>query len=297
MSISIDDLPNKKSLEQDLAAQMDGGRTVSLIFVDLDGFKQVNDQHGHPEGDKCLMESAVAMSKVINGRGRLYRPGGDEFCIILPDRSGSDAAVDAEHVRLSIGSLKPFGGISKVTASVGVATSCLKLPDAKSLIAAADEAMYVSKGTGKNCVTIWPPTDAARNRSDLAKLHDRIGSVQRGLQNLHAQISAQEKRDEQERRRRQRIVEELAKLLQQGREIRDKVEYNNFSVQEVSNWKQHVSQYLTENVGEPFAARFRSPSHQIVQYPPNMVVAMRVPWAGLTECMMMLNDFMAEHRP
>jgi diguanylate cyclase (GGDEF)-like protein len=122
MSISIDDLPNKKSLEQDLAAQMDGGRTVSLIFVDLDGFKQVNDQHGHPEGDKCLMESAVAMSKVINGKGRLYRPGGDEFCIILPDRSGSDAAVDAEHVRLSIGSLKPFGGISKVTASVGVAT-------------------------------------------------------------------------------------------------------------------------------------------------------------------------------
>jgi hypothetical protein len=62
------------------------------------------------------------------------------------------------------------------------------------------------------------------------------------------------------------------------------------------NWKQRVEIYLTENLGEPFAVRFRSPSHQITQYPQNMIGAMRVSWAGLTECMMMLNDFMAEHR-
>ncbi len=65
MFISLDDIPNKKDFEQDLVAKMEGGRTVSLIFVDLDGFKTVNDQHGHPEGDRCLMESAAAMSKVI----------------------------------------------------------------------------------------------------------------------------------------------------------------------------------------------------------------------------------------
>ena len=178
MFVSIDDIPNKRSSEQDLAAQMDGGRTVSLIFVDLDGFKQVNDQHGHPEGDRCLIESAAAMSKVIEGKGRLYRPGGDEFCIILPNRSGPDAAVDAERVRLSIDRLKPFGGTSKVTASIGVATSCAELTDAKALIAAADHAMYVSKWTTKNCVTTWPPSDAARVRADLAKLNSRMGSLQ-----------------------------------------------------------------------------------------------------------------------
>jgi diguanylate cyclase (GGDEF)-like protein len=289
MFVSIDDIPNKKSFEQDLAAQIDGGRTVSLIFVDLDGFKQVNDQHGHPEGDKCLMESAAAMAKVIEGKGRLYRMGGDEFCIILPNRSGPDAAVDAEQVRLSIDRLKPFGGTSKVTASMGVVTSCAKLTDAKDLIAAADGAMYVSKWTTKNCVTTWPPSDTARVRADLAKLNSRMGSLQ-------AQLADQDKRNTDEKQRRQIIVERLAKLLQQGREIRDKVEYNNLSVQEVANWKQRVERYLMEDLGEPFAVRFRSSIHQVTQYPQNMVAAMRVPWAGLTECMMMLNDFMAEHR-
>lgn len=289
MYLSINDLPNKKSFEQDLAAQIDGGQVVSLILVDLDGFKQVNDQHGHPEGDKCLMESAAAMSEVIDGKGLLYRPGGDEFCIILPNRADSDATADAEQVRPSIGRLKPYGGTSKVTASIGVATFCAKLTDVKALIAAADDAMYVSKWTTKNCVTTWPPPDAARNRADLAKLNHRVGSLQ-------AQIAAQDRRDADEKQRRQRIVEELAKLLEQGREIRDKVEYNNFSVQEVSNWKQRVTRYLTENLGEPFAVRFRSSSHQIPQYPLQMVLGMRVPWAGLTEGMMTLNDFMAEHR-
>jgi len=289
VSISLAELPNKELLERDLVAQMDSGRIISAVFVDLDGFKQVNDQHGHAEGDRCLVEVAAAMSEVIDGRGRLYRLGGDEFFIMLWIPSGSDGTADAEQVRLSIDRLKPFGGITKVTASIGVATSCAKLTDAKALIAAADEAMYVSKWTTKNCVTTWPPPEAARQRAELAKLNHSVGSLQ-------AQIGAQHKRDADEKERRQKVVKELAKLLEKGREIRDKVEYNKLSVQEVSNWKQHAAQYLTENLGEPFAVRFRTSSHQITQYPPNMAPGMRVHWAGLTEGMMMLNDFMAEHR-
>jgi diguanylate cyclase (GGDEF)-like protein len=289
MFISRDDIPNKKDFDQDLVAKMEGGRTVSLIFVDLDGFKTVNDQHGHPEGDRCLMESAAAMSKVIYDRGRLYRPGGDEFCIILPNRSGPDAAVDAEQVRLSIDRLKPFGGTGKVTASIGVATSCAKLTDARALIAAADDAMYVSKWTTKNCVTTWPPSDSARIRADLAKLNSRVGTLQ-------TQIAAQDKRNADEKQRRQKLVQEISKFVHQGREIRDKVEYNNYSIQEVTSWKQHVTQYLTDNLGESFAVRFCTQSHQIPQYPPTMVPGMLVPWAGLTECLMTLIDFMAEHR-
>jgi GGDEF domain-containing protein len=57
MFTTLDDIPNKKSFEHDLAAQMDAGRVVSLFFVDLDGFKEMNDNHGHPEGDKCLMQA------------------------------------------------------------------------------------------------------------------------------------------------------------------------------------------------------------------------------------------------
>jgi diguanylate cyclase (GGDEF)-like protein len=288
MTVSLDDIPNKKAFEQDLAAQMTKGRIVSLISVDLDGFKQVNDQHGHPEGDKCLLESAAAMSTVIDGRGQLYRTGGDEFCIILPDRSGSDAAADAELVRLSIDSLKPFGGISKVTASVGVATSCAKLTDARALIAAADEALYVSKWTAKNCVTTWPPSDSARILAGVAKLNSRVGSLQ-------AQIAAQDKKNADERTRRQQIVQEISKRVQQGDEIRKKVEFHNHSPQEVANWKQEVRKYLNTNVGESFAIRFETASNQISQYPANMNTMMRVPWADLTERLMMLTRFMEEH--
>lgn len=289
MFTTLDDIPNKKSFERDLAVQIEAGRVVSLFFVDLDGFKEVNDHHGHPEGDKCLLQAAAAMSKAIEGKGRVYRVGGDEFCIILPNGSSSDCAVDAELVRLSVDELKPFGGTSKVTASIGVASSGAKLTDTRALIAAADEAMYVSKWTTKNCVTTWPPSDSARVRADLAKLNSRVDSLQ-------AQFAAQDKRNGDERQRRQKIVQEISTLVQQGRELRDKVEYNNYSIQEVTNWKQHVTQYLRETLGESFAVRFCTASHQILQYPPNMVSSMRVPWAGLTESLMTLIDFMAEHR-
>jgi diguanylate cyclase (GGDEF)-like protein len=289
MFTALDDIPNRKSFEQELAAQMEAGRVVSLFFVDLDGFKEVNDHHGHPEGDKCLLQAAATISKVVDGKGRLYRIGGDEFCIILPNAPGAGVAVDAETVRLSIDSLKPFGGRSKVTASIGVATSGPKLTDAKTLIAAADEAMYVSKWTTKNCVTTWPPSDSARIRADLAKLNSRVDSLQ-------TQIVAQDKRNTDERQRRQEIVQEISRLVQQGREIRDKVEYDNYSIQEVTSWKQHATQYLRAKRGEAFAVRFCTASHQIPQYPPNMVASMRIPWAGLTECLMTLIDLMAEHR-
>jgi diguanylate cyclase (GGDEF)-like protein len=288
MFSTLDDIPNKKSFEQDVAGQMEAGRVVSLFFVDLDGFKEANDRHGHPEGDKCLLQAASAMSKAIGDKGRVYRVGGDEFCIILPNGSSSDAD-DAEQVRLSVERLKPFGGISRVTASIGVATSGVKLTDAKALIAAADEAMYVSKRTTKNCVTTWPPSDSARIRADLAKLISHVDSLQ-------SQLSAHDKKNTDEKQRRQTIVQEISKLLLQGRELRDNVEYNNYSIQEVTKWKQHVTQYLRENLGESFAVRFCTASHLIPQYPPNMIPSMRVPWSGLTESLMTLIDFMSEHQ-
>jgi hypothetical protein len=113
---------------------------------------------------------------------------------------------------------------------------------------------------------------------------------------LQLQFAAQGRRNTDEKQRRQEIVHEISRLVQQGREIRDKIEYNNYSIQEVTSWKQHATQYLREKLGESFAVRFCTASHQIPQYPPNMVAGMRLPWAGLTESLMTLIDFMAEHR-
>jgi diguanylate cyclase (GGDEF)-like protein len=133
------------------------GRPLSLLFMDLDGFKSVNDTHGHLAGSRALVEAAA----VIRGSARetdvVARFGGDEFSIILPD-TGSEGAVSvADRVRERIAAHPFLAGNSlniRLTASVGVAT----LPDvaasAEELVRAADVAMYRIKESGKNGVGI-----------------------------------------------------------------------------------------------------------------------------------------------
>jgi diguanylate cyclase (GGDEF)-like protein len=140
------------------------GRPLSLLFLDLDGFKGVNDTHGHLAGSKALVEAAV----IIRGSARetdvAARFGGDEFSVILPD-TGRDGAVSvAERIRDRINAcvfLASDGLSIHLTASIGVAT----LPDvaasAEELLRAADVAMYRVKDAGKNGIHI------AQEASDL----------------------------------------------------------------------------------------------------------------------------------
>jgi two-component system, cell cycle response regulator len=133
------------------------GRPLSLLFMDLDGFKGVNDVHGHLAGSRALVEAAA----VIRGSARetdvAARFGGDEFSIILPDTGSEGAVAVADRVRERIAA-HPFlagNGLNlRLTASVGVAT----LPDvagsAEELVRAADVAMYRIKQSGKNGVGI-----------------------------------------------------------------------------------------------------------------------------------------------
>ncbi|PYR76482.1 MAG: hypothetical protein DMF86_12110 [Acidobacteria bacterium] len=133
------------------------GRPLSLLFVDLDGFKAINDSHGHLSGSRALVEAAALIRASARETDVAARFGGDEFALVLPD-TGSDGAVAVgERIRERL-AVHPFlhddGLDIHLTASVGVAT----LPDvaasAEGLIQAADEAMYAVKDRGKNGICV-----------------------------------------------------------------------------------------------------------------------------------------------
>jgi diguanylate cyclase (GGDEF)-like protein len=134
-----------------------GSRPLSLLFVDLDGFKTINDSHGHLFGSRALVEAAAVIRASARETDIVARFGGDEFALVLPD-TGSDGAVSVgERIRDRIAAhrfLEEDGLSIALTASVGVATLPELSGTAEGLIQAADEAMYWVKAHGKNGIHV-----------------------------------------------------------------------------------------------------------------------------------------------
>jgi len=133
------------------------GRPLSLLFIDLDGFKGINDTHGHLYGSRALIEAAGVIRQSARETDVVARFGGDEFALILPDTGSEGALAVGERIRDRINEfhfLTSDGLDIHLTVSVGVAT----LPDvaasAEGLIQAADEAMYHVKDHGKNGIFV-----------------------------------------------------------------------------------------------------------------------------------------------
>ena len=133
------------------------GRPLSLLFIDLDGFKSINDTHGHLYGSRALVEAAGLFRLSARETDVVARFGGDEFALILPDTGSEGAAAVGERVRERVDAhrfLEGDGLSIHLTVSVGVAT----LPDVaastEGLLQAADEAMYHVKDHGKNGIYV-----------------------------------------------------------------------------------------------------------------------------------------------
>ena len=135
------------------------GRPLSLLFIDLDGFKSINDTHGHLFGSRALVEAAAVIRSSARETDVVARFGGDEFALVLPDTGGEGAYAVGERIRERIAAFTFLVGDGldiHLTASLGVAT----LPDAaasvEELVQAADMAMYHVKESGKNGIHVAP---------------------------------------------------------------------------------------------------------------------------------------------
>jgi two-component system cell cycle response regulator len=143
-------------LEALLQRAAHGGEPVSVLAIDIDHFKKINDSFGHDVGDEVLREFAVRLASNVRAIDLPVRHGGEEFVIVMPDTSLDDAHRIAERIRLHVAG-SPFrimGGaeLLTVTISIGVAASLPAEAATQMLMKRADEAMYEAKANGRNCV-------------------------------------------------------------------------------------------------------------------------------------------------
>lgn len=142
-------------LDEELARAGRSGEPVSLLMLDIDHFKALNDDHGHQAGDDVLREIGAALAADCRTFDIPARYGGEEFAIILPRTDPRTALTVAERLR---GVVETADTSIPVTVSVGVATAVAGLDSPQALIAAADGALYESKRAGRNRVTPAAPS-------------------------------------------------------------------------------------------------------------------------------------------
>lgn len=151
---SLTGLANRRVFEEVLAREVSRSRRnhqpLSLVVFDVDHFKRVNDTLGHQAGDDVLRQVAAVLAGAARDIDLVARYGGEEFTVVLPDCSLADAVQVAERMRSCLSGNLRTGG---VTLSAGVAEIPSNAVDEESLIAAADEAMYTSKRTGRDRTT------------------------------------------------------------------------------------------------------------------------------------------------
>jgi diguanylate cyclase (GGDEF)-like protein len=165
MSITdpLTSLPNRRYLEERLTEELNRSKRydypMSFLMIDIDDFKAYNDNNGHQAGDLALQITAHCLKAALRSADVPSRYGGEEFCILLPQTSISEAGTIAERIRQRVatthfphGKSQPLG---RVTISIGLSTFSAIVNTAETVIAAADRALYIAKSLGKDRIELY----------------------------------------------------------------------------------------------------------------------------------------------
>jgi diguanylate cyclase (GGDEF)-like protein len=147
---------NRRALDAALSSALRRDRRrqlpTSILMLDIDHFKHFNDQNGHAVGDEILQKAAKHFK--VRGTDRVFRYGGEEFVVMLPEASLNVAVKRAEEIQASLKQLPQYPNCGPITVSIGVATAPFDGESAEELLKAADLAVYRAKETGRNRVVI-----------------------------------------------------------------------------------------------------------------------------------------------
>ncbi|MBS62087.1 GGDEF domain-containing protein [Salinisphaera sp.] len=152
---SLTGLPNRAQLEQSFRRLANAdGHPISVLMLDLDHFKAINDDYGHATGDAVLREVGQALSAHTRAQDLACRLGGEEFCVLLPHTDNRAARHLAERLREAIEALhcRHNDSVLSLTASIGVASSTDRAEQLEPLLHIADEKLYEAKFSGRNRV-------------------------------------------------------------------------------------------------------------------------------------------------
>jgi diguanylate cyclase (GGDEF)-like protein len=146
-----------ETMERELKLAKREKRPVSVIVMDIDRFKKINDTYGHRVGDEFLTEIAKLLQSHARGSDVICRYGGEEFLIVMPGANARAARKRAEQLRVQCEKMRiAYGGKDlKVTLSFGVAAYPTHGSEGEEIVIKADKALYKSKRSGRNCVTVW----------------------------------------------------------------------------------------------------------------------------------------------
>jgi diguanylate cyclase (GGDEF)-like protein len=149
----------EQQLELEIKRSERKKQKFALLMIDIDGFKMLNDRHGHRVGDQILRDVASILMKDMREVDTVARYGGDEFVIILPETSGSGAQFVAQRLRKAVEQAKFFAGspnqVEHLSLSIGIAVFDTDAQFRRDLIEFADAALYAAKSGGRNQVVLY----------------------------------------------------------------------------------------------------------------------------------------------